>query len=109
MSEGLCLRTTEGFGFFLRADSLESSGNRLYLCRRRKHFQSTEARMEKKSAVTSGRTSHSLAKRRRTSAASGLQADAYLAAKETLRRIARSSHVAALTAGAVTIHWTPGA
>ena len=34
-------------------------------------------------------------------------ASAYLATRETLRRISRSSNLAALTGGAVTINWTP--
>ena len=35
-------------------------------------------------------------------------ASAYLATRETLRRISRSSHLASLTGGALTINWAPG-
>ena len=44
-------------------------------------------------------------RRQRTSGMSETEAHAYLAAKETLRRIARSSQVSSLTSGAVTITW----
>ena len=64
--------------------------------------------MEKKRATRSGGSSRRLGGRRKTSVTSRIEADAYLAAKETLRRIARSSHLAALTAGALTINWSPG-
>jgi hypothetical protein len=64
--------------------------------------------MEKKRATRSRDAARRLVNRRGTSTAGRIEADAYLAAKETLRRIARSSQLAALTAGAVTIDWLPG-
>lgn len=60
--------------------------------------------MAKKSAVANRRA---FGRRRRTSVMSAMEAEAYLAAKETLRRIARSSQVASLTSGAVTFNWSP--
>ena len=44
-------------------------------------------------------------RRQRAFGMSETEAHAYLATKETLRRIARSSQVSSLTSGAVTITW----
>jgi len=63
--------------------------------------------MAKKRAVASGRTLRRISGLRRPSVMSEREADAYLATRETLRRIARASQVASLTAGAVTITWSP--
>ena len=65
--------------------------------------------MGKKRTVARGRTLGRLSGRHSPSAMSEMEANAYLAAKETLRRIARSSHVASLRSGAVTIKWSPTA
>ena len=62
--------------------------------------------MAKTRTVPDGRALHRFGRRQRTSVMSEREADAYLAAKETLRRIARSSQVASLTSGAVTITWS---
>jgi hypothetical protein len=64
--------------------------------------------MEKKRAIRRRDTARRLTERRKPSIRGKIETDAYLAAKETLRRIARSSHLAALTAGAMTIDWSPG-
>ena len=64
--------------------------------------------MEKKRAPRSGHSPRRLTGRRKKSITGRIEADAYLAARETLRRIARSAHLATLTAGAVTINWSPG-
>ena len=58
--------------------------------------------MKKKTAARRGSTP------RRPTHGDTTAASAYLAARETLRRISRSSHLSSLTGGALTINWAPG-
>ena len=59
-----------------------------------------------KRAVSRGRTPRKLLGRREALVGSQFHTEAYLATREALRRIARSSKVACLTSGAVTISWS---
>jgi hypothetical protein len=61
-----------------------------------------EAVMAKKTATRRGGSA------RRPTHGTTSAASAYLAAREALRRISRSSQLASLTGGALTINWAPG-
>lgn len=65
--------------------------------------------MAKKRQMARSRAAGTLGKRRHPLPVPESEVDAYLAAKDALRRIGRSAHVAALTCGAVTVNWRPAA